>query len=108
MPSAKRISGCAASTSDYPFLSSVDRCYTAGHSDYPIKSSKTINRYYKASSHQTFELQQVQLAGPGHGSGAVADSELAVDVLHMFLDGAHRDDQPVGNLAVRQARRDKV
>ena len=46
------------------------------------------------------QLQKLQLTGPGGSLGAVSDPELAVDILDVFLHGAHRDHQPVGNLPV--------
>jgi hypothetical protein len=44
--------------------------------------------------------QQVQLAGPGDGLGAVGGPELAVDVVDVRLDRAHRDEEVFGDLGV--------
>ena len=48
-------------------------------------------------------LEQPQLAGAGHGLGAVGSPELVEDVADVLLDRLHRHHQLVGDLAVGAA-----
>jgi len=46
----------------------------------------------------------VEVSGGGDGLGPAADLELTVDVVDVALDGALRDDQPIRDLLVGEAR----
>lgn len=52
--------------------------------------------------------QQTQVTGAGNRLRATLDGELAKDVVNVGLDGAGRDNELIGNLAVGATRRDEL
>jgi hypothetical protein len=52
--------------------------------------------------------KHVELAGPSEGLGTVRDLELAVDVARVGLDGAHGDEEILGDLRIGSARSEQA
>ena len=53
----------------------------------------SLGQYLAALVAKRRLTQQVHLASPGDGPGAIGCSELAVDVVDVRLDRAHRDEE---------------
>src|SRR5690242_17845443 len=72
-------------------------------------SEKLRNRYaYFSLAWSSSRAGRPVGAGQSSDLGAVAAAELGQDVAHVGVDGALGDEQPVGDLAVGQARGDQL
>jgi hypothetical protein len=60
-------------------------------------SSRRVKQSGTTGKAQVGVLEQVQLTGAEQGLSAALHVELAIDVVDVLLDGANRDDEPIGD-----------